>query len=314
MDDPDVLGRQAMRSWLDELVAKDLRSAPDMLWHYTDSAGLIGILASQRLWATQARFLNDAKEIAYGAEVATRALARLRISGLKRETTKFVRGLGDANKRIIQDFFDKTLDVFVACFCTKRDLLSQWRAYAGHDSVGGYALGFRPPCGPQAWAQAAPGNHGLVFKRVLYDPAEQESSCRELIERLVELLDVDPLDVARQTAFATNLVDGIAELTTWFKDPAFAEEQEWRIVYLRNSDHRPLTVKHRAGHGLVIPYVELEVPGGVGKFAAHLPLAEIDCGPSAVPELKQQGVHSLLGSLPHLAAAKVGGSLVPLRI
>lgn len=303
-----------MRGWLDERIAKDLRAAPQMLWHYTDAAGLVGILTSERLWATQARFLNDSKEIAYGAEVATKALARHNISGLKRETAQFVRGLGDPNKRILQDYFDKTLDIFVTCFCTKRDLLSQWRAYAGHDSVGGYAIGFRPPRDPQTWAQSAPGNHGLVFRRVLYDPAEQESHCRELISRLVELLDIDPVDVARQTAFANHLVDGIVELTTWFKHPAFAEEQEWRIIYLRNSDHQPLTVKHRAGRGLVIPYVELAAPKGSGRFADHLPLAEIDCGPSAVPELKQQGVRSLLQSMPYFATAKVGGSLVPLRL
>ena len=314
MADPDDLSRTAMRNWLDQRIAQDLPAAPATLWHYTDAAGLNGILTSDRLWATQARFLNDSKEIAYGAELATRILAGHDVSGLKPETGRFVRGLGDADQRIIQNFFDKSLDVYVACFCSKRDLLSQWRAYAGQESVGGYALGFRPPRGPQAWATTAPGNHGLVFRRVLYDPAEQESTCRALIGCLVELLDVDPDDVARQTAFANHLVDGIVELTTWCKHPAFGEEQEWRIVYLRNNDRRQLPVRHRAGRGLVIPYVELEVPSGVTKAAAHLPLAELDCGPSATPELKQQGVRSLLHSLPQFGSVRVGGSLAPLRL
>jgi hypothetical protein len=314
MDDPDALGRKAMQAWLSERIAKDLPTAPRMLWHYTDAAGLNGILTSDRLWATQARFLNDSKEIAYGAELATRVLARHNRVGLKRDTVQFIRDMGNPERRIIEDFFDKTLDVFVTCFCSKRDLLSQWRAYAGHDSVGGYALGFRPPRNPQVWAQSAPGNHGLALRRVLYDEAEQELVCRGLIRRLVEILNEDPADVARQAAFARHLLDGIVELTTWCKHPAFAEEQEWRLIYLRNNDRDPLPLKHRAGRGLVIPYVELEVPKRAGRNAAHLPLAEIDCGPSTAPELKQQGVRSLLNSMSHFATVKVGGSLAPLRL
>jgi hypothetical protein len=107
---------------------------------------------------------------------------------------------------------------------------------------------------------------------------------------------VRPADAARQAAFAHHLVDGIVELTTWCKHPAFEEEQEWRIIYLRNNDRNPLPVRHRAARGLIIPYGELEMPKGTGRFAKYLPLAEIDCGPSPAPELKQEGVRSLLKS------------------
>jgi hypothetical protein len=34
-------------------------------YHYTDAAGLIGILTSHRLWATDIRFLNDPSEGRY---------------------------------------------------------------------------------------------------------------------------------------------------------------------------------------------------------------------------------------------------------
>ena len=33
------------------------------LWHYTTSGGLMGILESQRLWATDYRHLNDSSEL-----------------------------------------------------------------------------------------------------------------------------------------------------------------------------------------------------------------------------------------------------------
>jgi hypothetical protein len=34
----------------------------DTLFHYTTAAGLLGILNSSTLWATDLRFLNDAQE------------------------------------------------------------------------------------------------------------------------------------------------------------------------------------------------------------------------------------------------------------
>jgi hypothetical protein len=314
MDDPDVAGRRTMLDWLTERINADRPVAPNVLWHYTDAAGLQGILTSERLWATQTRFLNDSKEIAYGAELATRALAGYDVAGRKPATARFVRGLGDPARRIIQNFLDKTLDVFITCFCSDGDLLSQWRAYAGRDSAGGYALGFRPPGEPAAWAQSAPDDHDLALRRVLYDHAEQMSTCHDLINRLVELLDVDPYDISRQTAFANHLVDGIVELATWCKHPAFAEEREWRIVYLRSTDARPIPVRHRASRGLLVPYVELALPKKVGEHYDHLPVTEINCGPSPDPVLKQQGVRSLLAPMPPFADVTVLGSLAPLRL
>jgi len=37
-------------------------SVPELLYHYTDSAGLQGILESRTLWATDIRYLNDETE------------------------------------------------------------------------------------------------------------------------------------------------------------------------------------------------------------------------------------------------------------
>lgn len=39
---------------------------PELLFHYTSSGGMRGILESSRLWATNYRFLNDASEVGYG--------------------------------------------------------------------------------------------------------------------------------------------------------------------------------------------------------------------------------------------------------
>ncbi len=52
------------------------RPFPEVLYHYTDVAGLLGIVNRAALWATHARFLNDATEIVHGVATVKDALKR----------------------------------------------------------------------------------------------------------------------------------------------------------------------------------------------------------------------------------------------
>ena len=47
---------------------------PKSLFHYTTAAGLLGILRESVLWATEARFLNDAQEAVYARDLFVSAL------------------------------------------------------------------------------------------------------------------------------------------------------------------------------------------------------------------------------------------------
>lgn len=181
--DGDRLMREAELRWLSNRINLDLPDAPPALWHYTDAGGLQAILTSQRLWATDARFLNDSVEISYGATVFTEALAAYDVSRYRPETQDYVDQIRDPHRRLIANYFDSAVRVFATCFCAGPDLLSQWRAYAGSDKAGGYSLGFQPPGPLPAWPQSAPGGYGLTLRRVLYDPKEQVNEASSLILR-----------------------------------------------------------------------------------------------------------------------------------
>ena len=131
---------------------------------------------------------------------------------------------------------------------------------------------------------------------------------------LVPVLAADPRDPDRQESFARNLASGVVEFASWCKDPAFAEEQEWRIVYVRNNDPAPLEVHHRLAKGLLVPYVELALPCLEGPLAGHLPVQSIDLGPGTEPALKLRGVTTLLSDYPHYSAVSLHGSGAPLRL
>ncbi len=137
---------------------------------------------------------------------------------------------------------------------------------------------------------------------------------RGLISGLVGILDKHPGDVAHQNAFGRHLVNGIVEAATYMKHPAFAEEREWRIVYVRNDDPSPLDMTHRSSRGLLVPFVELELPSAVGATPKRMPIATINCGPSPDPVLKQDGARSFVRSLGAYADVKIDGSEAPLRL
>ena len=307
-------GRDACLSWLGRRLEADVRRAPDLLWHYTDAGGLLGILTHERMWATQTSFLNDSTELAYGVGLVAKAMTSYDPSYLKEGTARFLERLVDRRRAPLAGRLEKKLDVYVTCFCADGDLLSQWRAYAGRDDAGGYALGIGTDPPLQGWPPHTPETHDVALRRVLYDPVEQEETCHELVDALVPLLDADPRDVEIQRSFTRALVDGAVELASWCKDPAFEEEQEWRIVYVRTNDAAKLPVRHRMARGLLVPYVELELPWPVEPLQGHLPVQTIRIGPGPAPALKQRGVETFLANFPHLADVRLEGSVAPLRL
>ena len=50
---------------------------PDVLYHYTTAQGLIGITEAGRVWATDARYMNDSSEMVYTHELFRQRLTAL---------------------------------------------------------------------------------------------------------------------------------------------------------------------------------------------------------------------------------------------
>ena len=120
----------------------------DTLFHYTNEAGLYGILESQSLWATHFRFLNDRKEFWHYIEEQERAIAwkDLKEKLFNAQETSAINFLEfkDLCKRWIAQ-----VPPFIFSFCGIDDLndnqkykngdLVMWSSYG---QKGGYAIGF----------------------------------------------------------------------------------------------------------------------------------------------------------------------------
>lgn len=288
---------------------------PPVLYHYTGAGGLTGILDPRLpdemisssgdtggvalFQASDVRFMNDTKELRYGADLL---VERLRADA---EANPDVMGeiFAELADHFVSDLFTSTRPkyrVFAVCFCVNGDLLSQWRGYGGS---GGYAIGF--PTDVLLWRSFsvirrppnATTSSNTVPRKVLYGP-DAESEVDDFIARSREAwaggrLIGDGSGRPSLDWLLGNVYRFIAQL----KDDAFSEEQEYRLIQPTEPGSGQLASVALRGSRLV-PYVDIVLdrlnPPGV---SVELPsLAEIVVGPGGDQDGRVIAVRDLLRS------------------
>jgi len=234
------------------------------LFHYTTATGLIGIAASNSLWATHARFLNDtaecqllSRQLIPQLEDEFRALLPKLMErgafrpdvmelakgeGLRRESEKAIRA--------IQNSIDATSPIHITSFCRHRidsadcehGLLSQWRGYA----QGGFAIEFDE----RSLDDLIDKEHEqhsyqvLISRRVEYEDhakaARREdfaglgAACLKAAfehgaPKLASKPEISKLLGSREM---TGFISPFVHAVPFLKSPRFSEENEYRIVAL----------------------------------------------------------------------------------
>jgi len=153
---------------------------PELLFHYTNAKGLLGIAGSSRLWATNYRFLNDSSEIAYGVSLLESVVSDRLAKSENDVVTEFLRrSLSSANA------FDGMIDCFVACFCESNELLHQWRMYSS--SGGGFAVGFQARMFNRRSRQDHIGQD-CFLRKIVYDESNQRALLAEVVDLAIHHL------------------------------------------------------------------------------------------------------------------------------
>ena len=251
-----------------------------ILYHYTDFAGLQGILESHKLRATYNRVLNDASEQVH-AERVLREELRLLNASPEPEVISF-------GKR----------KHFVACFCESDKLLSMWRAYAGNG--GGYCLGFDYSCMKHhiCWPDPKVGQSFPLLVPVHY------GNTPESIRRYLDA-------VCRSESGTGDLPSALSPFfPSMIKHEAFKEEREWRIIAL---DPPVEQMKFRPGSANIRPFVELSWLY-LGKPRGKLPLASITFGPTLRPEDRPEEIIGWMLEKNGYTGVAVRPSDIPFRL
>lgn len=186
-------------------------SEPSELWHYTTFNSLTAILQSQSLLATDFRALNDTQEFKHGIKV------------LKEMFTKE----GFAPSEYFERVQDVLSDVETRCdgqvisLSAAPDRLSMWRGYSG----------------------AVGGNQAVAIVFDVEDlktlaQKHQENKLSQFSEPREVRYDMSCLPQLNGTDVQTELKNGghlniVKEVNDWIKvtkNPAFKEEEEYRIL------------------------------------------------------------------------------------
>lgn len=266
---------------------------PDLIFHFTNPQGLIGIAVSHKIWASNADFLNDSSEPNYALRVLQASFQEIEHS-LRR---------GSAAERALHGFWDLAMNeykvqgphIYVFCFSEHDDLLSQWRSYGGHGA--GYALGFSG----RRLSQFIRAGDGQYLVKIVYDEERQRKEATSVFGQIVSVIDVaenrfGPIDCRTMGAewsrferrVRTAVLSEIIRLRARFKAPAFCEEGEWRIAQFVHPRTNKPEVEFRLGVDVIRPYVELDF--GANK----LPIEQITVGPTLNTDLARQSLDILL--------------------
>jgi hypothetical protein len=243
------------------------------LYHYTTQAGLLGILESGSIWASEIRFLNDSTEFRTALD-AVGAELRRRLDDLDSKEARERAGA------ILQEF--TVLDeasIFVLALTEEGDDLSQWRAYSGQHS--GFALGFDIDK-----LTSLGGEHGFSLESCLYEAPEHALLVATIVDTaLVWLGEGDRMTRRRRREFHRTML----ETAPLLKDHNFRAENEWRLVSASHDAGSP-EIGFRSGRSTFIPYYRLPL------FAADgcTPLSSVTVGPTPHTDLATNSTCALL--------------------
>jgi hypothetical protein len=251
-------------------------SSVSRLYHYTDLAGLSGILSSNDLWLTHLRFSNDDEEMTHGQNIVAQTL--------KAQKKTLLPGQGmylEALEKILQQ--PVADGVYVCCFCAKDNLLSQWRGYTANGAGVSIELDHREfefLTGPDC-------PHGLLrLWKVFYDEQQQ----REIIMKAIEFAWQNQAHLPVEKR-AQNAADAIQFFIPTFKNGDFKEEDEWRLIFTPRSA-AAVELRFRAARNMLVPYYTLQSLGW--QPTRRLPIRGLCIGPSTHKLLNVESARLLL--------------------
>jgi hypothetical protein len=213
--------------------------------------------------------------------------------------------------------FSATLEFFIASFSRARDDLGQWRAYA--DNGRGYAIGFAPRVFRIEDKPDRRSDENVFVGRVLYDIREvtdrhslaiEEAAAifLDTVEANAHLVQDKVVGIPFMQDFARSV---IASPLIWncltSKHPAYAHEQEVRLIILGLRDKLMPFIATRLRGSEIVPYIVHGTP-----IREPHNIVEIVVGPAASADA-ERGVRTMLESLGIDPSVVISRSDIPYR-
>jgi hypothetical protein len=206
-----------------------------LLTHYTSIVGLESILRTNELWLSNPLFMNDMEEVRFGIHTG----ARLFLGSSELELACRNKKRFDLLKHWFTYYFNKfdsehVLDTYVFCLSehAKDDTdgrLSMWRGYGGNGN--GAAIVF------DTEKIAAREESPLVIAHVHYGTGQmRENWLQRRIAEFGEILAKSEIPDDKLSIASYYFFERVKLFAIFTKHHGFLEENEWRVVYMRDRD------------------------------------------------------------------------------
>lgn len=250
------------------------KPTPETLSHYTSISGLMGIITTNRLWASNASFLNDRTELLHALSVARIAIQKL-------SSSQTLEQWASTLDEVVTELEGGAIpETYVACFSDNPDNLSQWRGYSGPEQ--GVSIAFDRRRLDQRLRQ----DQAKLY-RVTYAKDTTPSKLRDALSgELVGLAVLSDLSETTSDRRYAEVFKRVSSLLPKFKHYGFRDEREWRYVVQQTS--ATCDLKFRAGLNRVVPYIEIGVEPG------PLPIVSVTVGPGSDQALTAQSLSAFL--------------------
>lgn len=222
--------------WADAVDEKSFPQIRPLLAHYTAMSTLEAIMKNDELWLANPLFMNDMQELEFGLREAQKAFhlhsAIETACGGQGERYDILRN--DFEKKMDELINDHALDTYVMCFCehlpeNNDGLLSMWRGYGGNGS--GAAVVF------DTARIVEVKNSPLVLSRVIYGTTEQRMEwINKKLDQFALLLQQNSIPSSMLYLPIDRLLERLKLFALFSKHNGFLEEQEWRLVYIKDRD------------------------------------------------------------------------------
>ena len=268
------------------------RRTPTRISHYTNLNGLMGIIESGHMWASNVSFLNDRRELQHGLEASLQAIRSFTKTPSHKDWHAALKHAASSLRE------GRVPNTYASCFCSRADVLSQWRGYGGREQ--GVSLTFDQKLLSalmnKSNAQLFPVIYGNITTATKMSAALEEELEKLAMEELLGLSDEEKNSAAHTV---------ICRLLPQFKHYGFHDEREFRYVLQHETVED--NVCFRATGNVLVPYLKL-LPGGRTK----LPIRSVTVGPGRDQELTQRSLRMYLDKKGY-ASTVVKLSSVPFR-
>ncbi|TAM69290.1 MAG: DUF2971 domain-containing protein [Microbacteriaceae bacterium] len=280
--------------------AKPAKTAPTM-FHYTNAAGLVGIIRNRELWATGSNYLNDPTEVSFAATALAAAL-RERLDEANEDRDRAQVALDLLERAYVDphspDQYREDRS-FITSFSRSDQSLTLWRLYGGRN---GFCIGFDEdhllrwtnspefPTGERD-GLAADEREELDALRANFQLSariEDVSYGGQDVAPILDEVMAVPYDPQQPYAHEWRLREAMNQLSR-IKHPAYEDEKEARLIVQEVHHHAANPSVRVSAAGALVAYRRIVFPFEAVQSITMAPGANTPQQHRALKALMAQG-------------------------